>query len=327
MSAPTGNVLYMAEPKPEAGHELANDQIARLNQEFYSGSPHYYLRQRMYAVVLMCGQSFALAEALQEPVWLDDFGIQGPALRLPSETAPDYAAMEAVVLFHHAAEAMFRLYFAHEDLRPCPWLEVSRRDRPGEFKQKVQAFADSLATPETQTKVMSAFRGPGAAESANHPGPVGEWMIGRDGIVYLLGLVARYMLNDAPLYNAAKHGLTVVSRPVGVKISVPGEAPFITTEGPALTFLRAPNPRETGSVWAKQHTWIKPSGWLKMTELIIREIESIWSVARANYLGDMDGKVALVTPQRIKLIEDEIGGVGSSNGPVISQLSEALESL
>lgn len=200
----------MAKKAFDPDRNLVVDQFPSLNREFYSGRPHYYLRQRMYGIVLVCGQSPALAEALRGPVMLGHFGIQGPELRLPDESADDYGAMDVIVLFHHAAEALMRLYFAHEDEPPCPWLEVSRLDGPGEFKNKLATFITSLDGSDTEAKAMQIFRGAGAADRVNYEGPIEEWMIGRDGLLYLLRQVATLLLDDGPLYNAAKHGASGV---------------------------------------------------------------------------------------------------------------------
>lgn len=240
----------MAKAAFDPDRNLVVDQFVKLNREFYSGRPHYYLRQRMYGIVLMCAQSSALAEALKDPVWLGEFGIQGPQLRLPEESADDYAAMDVVVLFHHAAEALLRLYFAHEDEPLCPWLEVSRVGASREFKKKVAAFVASLDGSDTEVKIMNTFRGPGAADPASHDGPVGEWMIGRDGLIYFLRQVATLLLDDAPLYNAAKHGLAVLSAPVGVRLGRLGEQPVITADGPSLAYLRQPHRREPDPMWS-----------------------------------------------------------------------------
>lgn len=52
-----------------------------------------------------------------------------------------YAVAESSVLLHHAAETLFRLYLAHRELPPCPWLEVSRLRNFAAFKKQAEALS------------------------------------------------------------------------------------------------------------------------------------------------------------------------------------------
>ncbi len=215
--------------KPDPDHNLAVEQ---LNGEFYGAKPYDYFEQRLISLLLMVADSEHVASALRDGVGIGTFAVKN-AERRPENEATAYAATEAIVLLHHATEALFRLYFAHVGAPPCPWLEVSRVTFGGEFKKKLDSLLSSLDTPETRSDVAKVFRGAdtyGAVRSA-FSGTEEQWAEQINGIVELLRLVGSRLINEGPLYNAAKHGFTVVAGERGIKLNA-GPGVIIGRDGP-----------------------------------------------------------------------------------------------
>lgn len=100
---------------------------------------------------------------------------------------------------------------------------------------------------------------------------------------------------------------------------------MITAEGPSLAYLQQPLRQAHDPRWIKKRAWVRPDAWLKLTELVINEIESLWSVARARYLGHTDGRVTLVTPQQVAMIEQDLTPGGSAGSIALTELSHPLE--
>jgi hypothetical protein len=141
---------------PSADRDLAPGQFPDLNREFYAAEPGDYFRCRLRSLLLAVADSPALDEVLKQGITYGKIGLHRKADAEPaSTTVESYGSMESVNLLHHVGECMLRLYLAHADRQPCPWLELSRLRAPQEFKKRVerlrlnlseQATIDSLAT-------------------------------------------------------------------------------------------------------------------------------------------------------------------------------------
>jgi hypothetical protein len=284
-----------------ADRNLAPGQFRDLNREFYRADPADYLQRRVRAVIMSISDSPAIKEALVQGVKYGETEIRrDPDHEDDTKAAQAYASLESTNLLHHATECLLRLYFAHADQRPCPWLEIARLRRPRDFKERVEQLRDSLGEQKTIDSLRTIFFGNTRPEPLGWDHSEEVWQRKTDGLLMLVGYVCNRALNDAALYNAAKHGLAVVGGNPGLFLSAPDAGLSIATEGPALTYLDLTRPDDPrGRQWTKNLAFVQIEANLGLTEIVGLYIRGMWGIARYRYLGATD------EPPQIMLIEPD----------------------
>lgn len=199
------------------------DNFQRLNEEFYASTPSTYFRDRLKLLALRAAKPDAVEEAIGD-------GIAWGQLRIEHEdadAAPDAAVLEEAahtrfvvtesqVLLHHAAEALLRMFLAHEGRPDCPWLEMASLLDFSRFRDEVGELAKSSWPADRETAVEWVFLGGVALD----PPPV--WIEHRAAAIRLVRLLAQRVNSDKNLYNAAKHGLTAIGG-TGSVVFIPEE--------------------------------------------------------------------------------------------------------
>jgi hypothetical protein len=287
---------------PQLDHLIVPTEFSELNRGFYRARPYSYLSQRTFSLLLMIGESEQMKEAAKEEVEIDDVKIRIGAIQDDDEQILDYAALEATVLFHHAAEALFRLYFAHVGGPACPWLEASRLDMGPSFRTRVQELTDSLAEESTRSDVLMVFRGAHTwdAVRAGFSGTEEKWREQVDGLLQFLAHVGRRLLSESFLYNAAKHGIAVLSEEMGMRLG-DADDPLLHADGPTVTFLD----KDRGSGrWNRITTWIDVGRTIVTIMYVVGEIKALFQIARARYLNERaDFLLPNVTPKFVEAIQ------------------------
>lgn len=286
--------------RPDPDHNLAAEQFPRLNEEFYRAKPYDYFRQRLLSLLLVASDSEHVSSALRDGLSLGVLAVKDVD-RGSKEDTTAYASTESIVLLHHTTEALFRLYFAHAGSPPCPWLEASRITFGGEFKTKVSDLLSSLNSAETKSDVLKVFRLFDTYESAasSFSGTEEKWLEQAQGVIDLLQLAGHRLVSEGPLYNAAKHGLTVVAGERGVEL---GSQPdlVIGRHGPSNEFLAV---NRDSRHWEQRTTWVEIDATLGITYLLIREMEALYDIARARYLGRSEGfRLPDLTPSIVQKV-------------------------
>lgn len=281
----------------EADHLLAPEQFHGLNREFYRANPAAYLDRRLSALLLTVGRPDEMAALLAEGVTYGKLQCKSDD-EVTERELLDYATTETTVLHHHASEALLRLFFAHEHLPECPWLELSRLRDFAKFKQKAAALPTLWGDTEQRARVARTFLGSENPQDIR-PAPDAEvWKEAVDAAFTLLCNSARRLVDEGPLYNAAKHGLAVVAGPTGLKVGGPDgeEWPIdVSVDGPSLTYLlRTPRSDKGRARWHKGTTWVHFDEDLADVFLILRLINSLWSLARHRYT-DTDEPLSIQT--------------------------------
>lgn len=272
--------------KPEDVN-LAREQLPKLNEKFYRSEPFEYFRRRLDSIILSSADSSKLRAAVSEGLRFGSLQISGEPEPYDFEQAKNYVALESVVLLHHVSEALFRLYFAHEKLSLCPWLEVARLRQFSLFKKKLNNFRDSLGDPEVRRSILNVFRG------LHDPGklppeiPADRWEDDNEALFFLLETLVARLLDESNLYNAAKHGLAVIGGDVGVSLSVElPEGVEIANSGPSLTFLEVVEHQHgRDRRWSESLRWVRSESNLGLISFAITQMETLWAVARSRYLG------------------------------------------
>ena len=124
--------------------------------------------------------------------------------------------MEAMMIVHHASEALLRLFFAHVDHPECPWIGLSASTNFNEFKDRV---GEKLKTRFSSEQIAMVFLGGTDAEDAGIEMSQEDFDKSVEGVDRLLRDCALRILQDAFLYNGVKHGLTAIAIAINDKSS------------------------------------------------------------------------------------------------------------
>jgi hypothetical protein len=178
---------------------LAWQQFQELNFSFYEEHPSEFIHMRIEVLSLMLCDEQQLAAA-----YAAERRING--IRLGGTTPPDaekrrrYVQTEAVVILHHAAEMLFRLYYAHLDYKDCPWQGMASLVNFAEFKEKVEK---SLSEGFDRGDLANIFLGGTSPEDACIPMPAEDFEDAIDGLHLLLTACGDRLLSESFLYNSS----------------------------------------------------------------------------------------------------------------------------
>ena len=247
-----------------------------LNREFYEADPADHLQSRIQYLVLIAARGDDVRDLMSE-------GVELGRLRLALGPAPtrgahaSYVTTEAQGVFHHAAEALLRLFLAHRDLPPCPWLEVARLTSFGPFKAKVEELAGPDWSPESLDALLPVFLGHVDASE-------GDLLEAQAVLQQFLQLVSRHYLDGSRMYNAIKHGFAVQSAHHRVTVGdTDGSDPFFEAAGETVTYLEQTSD-DLGRHWKLTTMMMNAEHALALATFAVTEIEALWTVAQQRYV-------------------------------------------
>lgn len=292
-----------------------------LNEEFYSGNtPSTYFRDRLTMLALRAARSDALAEAsgsdgiLWGQLWITSDADSNPDLPEGYEESARtrFVATESQVLFHHAVEALLRMLFAHEGSPACPWLEMVAFKDPGAFRDSVSELAQRSWSEERVNSVAEVFMGGVPAE------PTVDWIERRDNAVRVVRLLAARLNQDGSLYNAAKHGLTMVGGsaslyfvpddhaagepsfdPTAPSAQVINDRGIVGADGTTAVYLERKGKAKTGYTYDHVTRWFSAEEAALLTHVSLVLMDALWVVAKARHLGSN-------LPERIRWIDSSL---------------------
>jgi hypothetical protein len=277
----------------EEDENLATEQFGDLNRQFFANEhgPHIYLTHRLFGLVRQASNSEASRAAGAEGLRLGEMVLTIEHDDPVYEKTDAFAALDATVLLHHASESLLRLYISMLDDHPCPWLAISRTRSPGDFKKKVKAAVASLATEEGQRQLSLLLLGHRSHEASvatvtregGKPVPAEIWDSFVTGGATLIRHAAVVFLEEAPLYNSAKHGLALLAGEASVHYG-DADSP-IRAQGPSLTYLETITADSGKRQWAQTTRWLSPDQAVAEAQLLVRTIARLWTVAQARYAG------------------------------------------
>lgn len=278
---------------PQTGPDknLATEQFAEMNHEFYQARPTEYLERRLVSLLLAVSAPDGVAEALREGISFGQIRFQRTISSEENSTELSdleaYASIESTNLLHHAGECMLRLYFAHQNNPLCPWLEVSRLRAPSKFKDQVHQLYSRLKDNGATNAVTYVFFGNADPSKLGLDTDQKEWSRYIDGTAALLALTCRFILDDAALYNATKHGLALIGGTHGLELGSPDQTARISTHGPALQFLDIQaDASGKHRRWVKNLQFVDAERNIALTKIILMHISSMWDIARYRYTDD-----------------------------------------
>ncbi|PYE14067.1 hypothetical protein DFR67_114166 [Williamsia limnetica] len=185
---------------------VARQVFSELNATFYTADPGEFLTMRVEALSLMAAPDEALAASFgsERTIGATQFG----SMPVPdAEARQRYIQTEAVIIFHHAAELVLRLFFAHTERETCPWFAMAASTSFADFKDKV---AKSLDAGFDRVEIAMVFLGGTDPKDAAIGATEEEFSETVEAIRQLLHFAAYRLLKESFLYNASKHGLTAV---------------------------------------------------------------------------------------------------------------------
>ncbi|MGY1944782.1 hypothetical protein [Nocardia asiatica] len=232
--------------------------------------------------------------------------------------------MESTVLFHHATETLLRLFFAHRGSPKCPWVEIVDISTPKEFKEQSQHI---LTHGLDRKEVAHVFLGGPDKDSASIELTSAEFDAAIDAYIELMNYCATRYLADSFVYNAAKHGLSGVPLD-NIKFAVQfdeDQNPIELMGGTALASLQkkaipTQPSRKHQAEWYAALTNVLSDQDLLITQMIGRAIESLWAVAKRQYLG-VPGQIYIFDKTAVQaLIFEPVRAAGQYVRAVIYEL-------
>jgi hypothetical protein len=303
-----------------AGPKLAYELFSELNATFYEDDPSQYLLVKIEAVTLMLAPAEALAPAYESE------RVVGASRRVgtpvPSKESRDrYVRTECVLVLHHASETLLRLFFAHSEKQDCPWLGMAASVNFAEFKEKVGM---ALRNGFDRDAVALVFLGGTDPDDAALDAQADEFNDTVSAWQLLLETAAHTVLAESFLYNAAKHGLTIVHTDESTQMAFtpPGGDPVQLLAGSQFAYLHRPQTPggKGGTEWWVSLTHTLPDQDIETASLIQLAVSSLWNVARRRYTGQAS-EVWLVPAQAVR---DAIYGPVAEKGGHVRTLTHEL---
>jgi hypothetical protein len=284
---------YRGGPKPwekndAQGRRLDPGQYPELNATFYTARPAEFVNMRINVLSLI-----ACTEEQLAPAFGADRKI-GAALSFGGMAVPHeeerqrYIQTEAMMLVHHASEALLHLYFAHVEHPECPWLGMASSTDFRAFKAKIN---DSLVTGFKQDDVATVFLSGVSPEDAGIELSQEEFDDAIAGVDRLLWDCALRVLGDPFLYNAVKHGLSAIAID-----DDQARFEWVSDDGQRITLHRGathaylhrqrrPGAKRGEKEWFLSMEDSNPQRDLAVARYIATAIGSLWGVAQRRYLG------------------------------------------
>lgn len=276
--------------KRDPNHLLAPENDRGLNDTFYRARPHAYFNQRLESLLLVAGKPEQLAQLLAEGINIEKLEVGVASIHRDlseqenaeaQEDRERFVIAEAEILLHHAAETLLRLYLAHEDLPPCPWLKLSGEYSFAEFKSKVTTLTEELGDEQRNSKVAAVFFGTAERASLRPTPAVDDWNMGLQNVATWLAWYAAHFL-DAGVYNAAKHGLAVQAGNAEFQL---GDDELISRSGSSLEYLVSYKNDSGRRRWRRTTQWLDLDRWMAYIFMASRLMKGLMAVARARYTG------------------------------------------
>ena len=298
-------------------------EFRQLNERYYSTSPHEYLQFRLISLIAFLDESPRSAAQLAEGVKFS--GLKMSFSDLDSADALDkkakHASADSIVLLHHACEILLRLYLAHPDRNPCPWVAMSSLTNFAEFKRAVAKLQTSLDTTERIEDLLEVV-----TYAKTNIEPLGlskeRWTEHAEGLKLVFKFAASTFLNDSALYNAAKHGFAVIPNDAGMSLELSEDFP-IKKEGPALTYLERTT-KDGATAWQESTQWVSAQVNLAWVQVIVDQIENLWTSAKAHYSIESDGDKTMRFQMLDKKMIDHLLKVDTHEGVNVTKMSMSL---
>lgn len=303
-------------PKQQA--PLSGAEIAALNRAFYGTDPAEHFSRRFHLLLAQASQSDAELRAEAKKYKFGKISMTVPSIT-ESEVDEDahkrFVLLEAELFIHHAAETLVRLYFAHADNAPAPWIEMAKLRGPGEFTRRLKAFRKERQKESVLTQIRLVFFGykQFPQDWSKDKAAENEAALGR--VADYLDYFSELLLERGQTYNAVKHGLAVEA---GESALAVGEIKELSASGPSIAYLDRGRDDENKSFWAVKIRWIPLEFDISLAYVGTQLLNALWTVARVRYVRwpiPKDG-------QRLSIPTASLGDVRKAAGMPEIQIGE-----
>jgi hypothetical protein len=194
-----------------ADHKLDPVQFDSLNAKFYQGFHEELITTRLGVLCLLHETPETIERLLAGGVSWGKLQLTLDSEDKSKETLKRSAELELVALRQHAAEVLFRVFWVHARGEPCPWVALARFRKPGDLYTAVRKYLEGRlwadANHRRQFHARAVWGWGAVDEDGTIPKRLDE---STDTVAQWIEAAAQFVL-EAPLYNAYKHGLAVVS--------------------------------------------------------------------------------------------------------------------
>lgn len=285
-----------------------NDPLsAGLNERFFSRSPGDHFRTRALSLIYLADSRGNAApinahDSLGQNVQnrLTEWQIDATAQhRISQSSFDEFLTIECFMLKHHLGESLLRNLLALLDSRKDfpPWLAMAHLNKPSEFRSRLKRLLEMWDKGETLKAALEwaflpgrsqAEREFGAEATLKHQQHVEQW----------IKHFARFHLDTAAGYNAAKHGLGTVAAQTNVSIREDGSdtssPPVVLLDDTTLETLEYTRGEAKGElVWSQVTRTVDIPGLLSDVLVGAQLFDSFWNVAKVRFLQESDGKIPL----------------------------------
>ena len=301
---------------PDNGRPSVADEMAYLNERYYHLSPHIYFSQRLSGLLATAAKLDEWKSSLAAGIALADDEIifvvnddEHVETELTTEELEAYVTAETQILVYHAAETMFRLFLAHLDEPSCPWIALSRSPAPADFRQEiVQKFSSVRPQNDFDAELVGVVLG----TSLPSKEPQNEEFFRRlANLEGLLRFLADEVLDSKELYNAAKHGLTILPSKAYLRVASTADETQFEHSAPSLEYLTHRKAGSSHREWLVNILWINLVVAWSLTFVAFEVTRSIWTVGRRRLVGPQpDDHAFLLMNLSIEAIVRDSGGLG-----------------
>ena len=215
------------------------------------------------------------------------------------------------MLHHQIAETLIRLYAAHGPDVECPWLNLSNEYDFGAFKASVEANLVKPRAEQLAGLCREVFLGrwPHPPERLNLTQE--QWDAGALNLARFMKHFGKHFLEQAQLYNAAKHGMAVNANRGSFRMS-DEEGRSVGHEGPSLSYLERQKVTRKPRVDSYQvvQRWVGVVPTWFICSYGTKMMRNLWFYARSRFLEQVNGfELCLPTDVNPLSIQRELGAL------------------
>ncbi len=286
-----GNCPICGKPSENGVHascakQASESQCKGLNETFYRNWPDELFSTKNALAVLALVEPEILLDQLKAGVKWGKlqlaWGDKDDAANI--EKLKRWAKIEIAASYYHAAETLMRLFIAHIQKPPCPWLEMASLRDFSEFKTQVNRIA-KMQDEDLERKVAYAFLG-----FEKYPGKISiemspeKWNEAVKNIKEDICFYAKSIL-DNDQYNAYKHGLGIFLDNRSVRLG-----DIAGREGDSLLALVVRDDEE-GRRWAEKVFFFDADLNVALTYMAERLLGQVIETGRARYIRNKPLKI------------------------------------